>query len=160
LRLHDAPAEQPSATDQILPKELGNDELDVGHIDLVDQTVDGFLQSFPCHTLVFFAVLIRYLRLQRAQSSWWYVCAPRSHIQQFFILSFGGSLLLLLGHGLPRSFLLLMLTQAFGQLALSFDRTLGIDTWRIAIFLQRVTRWRATATRGRGPRWRRAFSRG
>jgi len=51
LGLHDASAEETTATDEILTEQLGNDVLDVGNIDLVDQTIDGLFEGFPGHAL-------------------------------------------------------------------------------------------------------------
>lgn len=63
LGLHDAPTKQTASTDQVLVEQLGHDVLNVGHVDLVDQTVDRLLQSLPCHALVFLAALVRDLGL-------------------------------------------------------------------------------------------------
>jgi hypothetical protein len=63
LRLHDGTAEQAPSSNQVLSKQLGNDELDIRNVDLVDQTIDRLLQGLPCHALVLLARLIRDLRL-------------------------------------------------------------------------------------------------
>lgn len=54
LSLHDATAEQTTSSDQVLGKQLGDNMLDVGDVDLVDQTVDGLFQSLPGHALKLF----------------------------------------------------------------------------------------------------------
>lgn len=115
LGLHDASAEQAAAADQILAKELGNDVLDVGDVDLVDEAVDGFLERLPRHALVLFACLVGDLRLQGAQSCGWDVCAARTHVQQLLVFRFGRRLLLILGHWLARGIVLLAGTKAFLQ---------------------------------------------
>jgi hypothetical protein len=74
LRLHDGTAEQAPSSNQVFSKQLGNDELDVGDVDLVDQTIDRLFQSLPCHTLVLLARLIRNLRLQCTESGRGNVC--------------------------------------------------------------------------------------
>jgi len=51
-------AKQTATTDEVFAKELGDHELDVGSVDLVDQTVDRLLQRFPSHTLVFPRLLV------------------------------------------------------------------------------------------------------
>lgn len=51
LRLHNAPAEQPAAPDQILAEELWNNVFDVGHIDLVDEPINRLFESLPGHAL-------------------------------------------------------------------------------------------------------------
>lgn len=38
--------------DDILLQQLLDDVDDVGHVDFVDQTVDGLLQSLPAHPLI------------------------------------------------------------------------------------------------------------
>jgi len=51
LCLHDGSAKQPPATDEVLPKKLRNNLLDVCDIAFVDHALYGFLQGFPCHPL-------------------------------------------------------------------------------------------------------------
>jgi len=63
LCFHDTPAEQTSTTNQVLTEQLRHDVFDVGNIDLVDEAIYGFLECFPCHTLVLFACLVGDLRL-------------------------------------------------------------------------------------------------
>ena len=38
--------------DDVLLQKLLDDVDDVGHVDFVDQTVDGLLQSLPAHPLI------------------------------------------------------------------------------------------------------------
>lgn len=45
--LHDGLAEETSAPDHVLGEQLPHDDGDVGRVDLVDQTVDRLLESFP-----------------------------------------------------------------------------------------------------------------
>lgn len=40
------------AADDVLLQQLLDDVADVGDVDFVDETVDGFLQRFPAHPLV------------------------------------------------------------------------------------------------------------
>jgi hypothetical protein len=63
LSFHDTPTEQSSTSDKILTKQLGNDVFDIRNINLVDEAIDRFLQGLPCHPLIFFARLVRDLRL-------------------------------------------------------------------------------------------------
>lgn len=58
LRLQQALAEQAPTADEVLAEELGHDKLDIGRVNLVDETVDGLLQSIPCHALVFLGAFI------------------------------------------------------------------------------------------------------
>jgi hypothetical protein len=51
LRSHHAPAVETSPTDEVLSKQLRDDLLDVGYVDLVDETIDGFPQGIPGHSL-------------------------------------------------------------------------------------------------------------
>lgn len=54
--------------------------LDVGGVDLVDQTVDTLLQRLPRHPLILFAALVRDLRLERSEPRWGDVGSSRSHV--------------------------------------------------------------------------------
>lgn len=53
LGLHDAPAKQTAASDQVLGEELGDNVLDVGDVDFVDEAVDGLFERLPSHALIF-----------------------------------------------------------------------------------------------------------
>jgi hypothetical protein len=97
LGLHDRSTKQTATTDQILPKQLRDDKLDVGSVDLVDQTVDTLLERLPRHALILLARLIRDLCLQRAQSRGWDICSAGSHREELLVLGLCSSLLLLLG---------------------------------------------------------------
>lgn len=65
LGFHDTSAKQTATAHQVLAKELRDDELDVGNVDLVDETVDRLLERLPRHPLVLLAGLVRDLCLQR-----------------------------------------------------------------------------------------------
>jgi hypothetical protein len=58
LSFHDTPTEQAPAAHQVLPKQLWDDEFDIRHVDLVDETVDRFLERLPCHALILLARFI------------------------------------------------------------------------------------------------------
>ena len=45
-------------TDEILRYEFTRDEVDVGHVDLVDETIDTLLQSLPGDALVLRRALV------------------------------------------------------------------------------------------------------
>jgi hypothetical protein len=141
LRFHNGPAEQTTTPNQILAKQLGHDVLDVGHIDLVDQTIDRLLERLPRHPLVLLARLIRDLRLQRAESCWRDVCTTRPHVQELLVLGLGRGLFLLLGHGLAGGFLLLVLAYTLGKLALTLDYASLVHTGHFVIVSVRVTGW-------------------
>jgi hypothetical protein len=158
LRLHDRSAEQPTAANQILTKKLRHDILDIGDIDLVDQTVDRLLQRLPCHTLVLLAGLIRDLRLQRAKPCRGNVSTTRAHVQQLLILGLGRCLFLLLGHGLASGFLLLVLTNTLSELAFALDCASLVHARHFGIVSVGITRGRTSAVRGGRSRRRRALS--
>lgn len=54
LGLHDTAAEETTAADEVLAEQLGDNVLDVGDVDFVDQTVDGLFEGFPGHALKLF----------------------------------------------------------------------------------------------------------
>ena len=58
LGLQQTLAKQTAATDEVLAKEFGDYKLDVGSVNLVDQTVDRLLQCLPSHTLVFSGLFV------------------------------------------------------------------------------------------------------
>ncbi|GJC95161.1 hypothetical protein ColKHC_03987 [Colletotrichum higginsianum] len=96
LCLHDGATEQAAALDQVLAKQLGDDVLDVGVVDLVDQTVDALLQGLPHQPLILLGALVRDLGLQRPQPGGRDVCASGPHGQQLLVLGLCDGLLLLL----------------------------------------------------------------
>jgi hypothetical protein len=90
LRLQQALAEQPAATDEVLAKQLRHNELDVRRVDLVDETVDGLLQGIPGHPLVFLGGLIGDGGLQGAQLLRRQVYALTAQVEQLLILGSRG----------------------------------------------------------------------
>lgn len=145
LCLHNAPAEETTATDQVLSKQFRHDMLDVRDIDLVDKTIDRLLQGLPRHSLILLARFIGDLRLERAQPSWRDIGSSGAHVQQFLIFRLCHSLFLLLCHRFARRLALFVLTKSFSQLPLSLDRALLIDRGKICI-VPRGPSWRGPTT--------------
>ena len=101
------------ATDEVLGEKLGHDGLDIGHVDLVDETVDALAQRCPRHALVLWAALVRHLLLQHAQ-------ARRGHVHPACIASFEhgcDAISTRAGFGLGGVYLLLGLTTLPGLAA-------------------------------------------
>jgi hypothetical protein len=94
LSLHDASAEETTATDEVLAEQLGDNVFDVGDIDLVDQTVDGLFQSLPGHALELGGLgIVADLGLESAQPGWRDICSSRAHGEQTRIFSLCSGLL-------------------------------------------------------------------
>jgi hypothetical protein len=99
--------------------------LDVGDVDLVDQTVDGLFESLPGHALKFLGRrIVADLSLQGAQSSWRHVGSSRAHVEQALVLGLCSSLLL---GGRQRFFFLHLFAMASVGLSLPFESSLTVD---------------------------------
>jgi hypothetical protein len=110
LGLEQTLTEQAAATDEILAKQFRHDKLDVGCVDLVDETVDGFLQGVPGHPLIFFAALVGDGSLKGAQLMRGHIHALAAQVEQLLVLGprVGELFLLRLGRGFWRRRALLL----------------------------------------------------
>ena len=61
LGLHHGPREETASANHVLSEKLGQDVLDVGGVNLVDETVDGLFQRVPGHALILRACLVSLL---------------------------------------------------------------------------------------------------
>ena len=58
LGAHDGADKEALAADEVLAKEFGDDELDVGRVDLIDETVDALAECVPGQSLVVVALVV------------------------------------------------------------------------------------------------------
>ncbi len=97
LGLDDALAKSPRPPDQVLAEQLWHDVLMFEMLTLLMRPFMDFFNASPSHALIFLALLIRDLGLERAQPSRRDVGTAGSHRQELFVLSLRRGLLLLFG---------------------------------------------------------------
>ncbi len=81
-------AKQAATANQVLLNQLANDDAQVPHVDLVDETVDGLFERFPGDALVSQRRLVRDLLLHQAQLGRWDVSPAGFRRQNILLLAF------------------------------------------------------------------------
>lgn len=138
------------SSDQVFREKLRHNHLQISNTDFIDQTIDRFLQRFPCHTLILLARLIRKRLLQSSQLGWWNITSTRFRVEESIIFFLRSSLLLLLSGWLLGPFILALSRALCNWMCVDafVNRSPTVDTWR-----RTTTDWRWGSRRWASLSW-------